>query len=118
MALHPGEFLREEFLKPLGLSPGALAKVCGVPRGRIERVVTGQRGVTADTALRLARALGTSPDVWLSLQNDYDVQTAMRQIGKALTKIEQVTAAPSSEIPSTASIVLAAASSLRPNRWA
>ena len=58
MALHPGEVLFKDFLKPLGLSPGALAKVCGVPRGRIERVVTGQRGVTADTALRLLRRWG------------------------------------------------------------
>ena len=89
MALHPGEVLFKDFLKPLGLSPGALAKVCGVPRGRIERVVTGQRGVTADTALRLSAALGTTPGLWLNLQNDYDVQTAQRRIGKTLWQIRR-----------------------------
>jgi antitoxin HigA-1 len=91
--LHPGEVLREEFLIPLGMSSGALAKVCGVPRTRIERLANEQTGVTADTALRLAKAFGTSPDVWLNLQNDFDVQTAKRQIGKALDKIAPVVTA-------------------------
>ena len=58
--LHPGEVLREEFLVPLGLSPGALAKAMGVPRTRVERIAAESTGVTADTALRLSKALGTS----------------------------------------------------------
>ena len=56
--MHPGEVLREEFLVPLKMSPGALAKTCGLPRTRIERIASEQTGITADTALRLAKALG------------------------------------------------------------
>ena len=88
--MHPGEVLREEFLIPLNMSAGALAKACGVPRTRIERLVNEETSVTADTALRLARAFGTSPEVWLNLQNDFAIQTAKRQIGKALDKIDPV----------------------------
>jgi addiction module HigA family antidote len=88
--MHPGEVLREEFLGPLGLSPGKLAKVCGVPRTRIERIANEETGITADTALRLSRALGTSPELWLNLQTDYDVQIAKREIGKTLDKIARV----------------------------
>jgi len=88
--MHPGEVLREEFLIPLNMSAGALAKACGVPRTRIERLVNEETSVTADTALRLGRAFGTSPEVWLNLQNDFDVQSAKRQIGKALDKIDPV----------------------------
>jgi len=88
--MHPGEVLREEFLLPLGLSSGALAKVCGVPRTRIERLANEETGVTADTALRLSMAFGTSPELWLNLQTDYDVQIANRQIGSDLAKIEPI----------------------------
>jgi addiction module HigA family antidote len=88
--MHPGEVLREEFLLPLGLSPGALAKACGVPRTRIERLSNEETGVTADTALRLSKVFGTSPQLWLNLQTDYDVQIATRQIGKELAKIEPI----------------------------
>lgn len=88
--MHPGEVLREEFLIPLGMSPGALAKVCGVPRTRIERIATEETGVTADTALRLAKALGTSVEFWLNLQNAFDVRTARNQIGDELAKISPV----------------------------
>lgn len=88
--LHPGEVLREEFLVPLGLSAGALAKAMGVPRTRVERITSETTGVTADTALRLSKALGTSAQVWLNLQNRYDVETAERAIGKELQKIERV----------------------------
>ena len=88
--MHPGEVLREEFLLPLGLSSGALAKACGVPRTRIERLSNEETGITADTALRLSKAFGTSPELWLNLQTDYDIQIAKRQIGKALAKIEPV----------------------------
>ena len=88
--LHPGEVLREEFLVPLGLSAGALAKACALPRTRIERIASEQTGVTADTALRLAKALGTTAELWLNLQNDYDVQIAKRGISKVLDRIEAV----------------------------
>jgi addiction module HigA family antidote len=88
--MHPGEVLREEFLKPLKLSAGRLAKVCGVPRTRIERLADEQTGVTADTALRLGKALGTSAQLWLNLQNAYDVRVAEREIGKTLDKIERI----------------------------
>ena len=89
--LHPGEVLREEFLIPLGLSPGALAKACDLPRTRIERIAAETTGISADTALRLAKALNTSPQLWLNLQTDYDVQLTKREIGKSLEKIQLVT---------------------------
>ncbi len=85
--LHPGEVLREEFLMPLNLSAGALAKACGLPRTRIERIVAEDVGITADTALRLAKALGTSAQLWLNLQTDFELETAKRNIGKDLEKI-------------------------------
>jgi addiction module HigA family antidote len=91
--MHPGEVLRDEFLIPLDLSAGALAKRMGLPRTRIERIVAEEVGISADTALRLGKALGTSPQVWLNLQTDYDLQVAELEIGKALTKIEPVAAA-------------------------
>jgi antitoxin HigA-1 len=88
--MHPGEVLREEFLVPLGLSAGALAKACGVPRTRIERIANEETVVTADTALRLGKALGTSAELWLNLQNEFDMRTAKSQIGKELEKITKV----------------------------
>ena len=88
--LHPGEVLREEFLVPLDLSAGALARTCGLPRTRIERLAAETAGITADTALRLSKALGTSAQLWLNLQNRYDVEIAKRQIGKTLDKIEPI----------------------------
>jgi addiction module HigA family antidote len=88
--LHPGEVLREEFLIPLGMSAGALAKACGVPRTRIERLANEETGVTADTALRLAKAFGTSPELWLNLQINFDMQTAKREIGKEIDRIDPV----------------------------
>jgi len=89
--MHPGEVLREEFLVPLKLSAGALANKMSLPRTRIERIASEDVSITADTALRLGKALGTSPKLWLNLQNDYDLQIAQRAIGKELEKIEPVT---------------------------
>jgi addiction module HigA family antidote len=89
--LHPGEILREEFLVPLNLSPGALAKAMGVPRTRVERIAAETSGITADTALRLSKALGTSAELWLNLQTRFDVETAERAIGKDLARITRVT---------------------------
>jgi antitoxin HigA-1 len=88
--LHPGEVLREEFLVPLGLSAGALAKAMGVPRTRLERIAAESIGITADTALRLGKALGTSAQLWLNLQNRFDVETAERAIGKELARISRI----------------------------
>jgi antitoxin HigA-1 len=90
--MHPGEVLREEFLIPLKLSAGALANKMGVPRTRVERIASEDVAITADTALRLSKALGTTPQLWLNLQNDYDLQIAHREIGKKLAKIEPVIA--------------------------
>jgi antitoxin HigA-1 len=86
--LHPGEVLREEFLVPLEMSSGTLAKACGVPRTRIERLANEQIGVTADTALRLFKVFGTTPELWLNLQNVFDVATARRKIASELDRIE------------------------------
>jgi antitoxin HigA-1 len=88
--MHPGEVLREEFLVPLEMSAGALAKACGLPRTRIERIASEQTGITADTALRLGKALGTTAQLWLNLQNDYDLAIARRDLGKILDHIETV----------------------------
>ena len=89
--VHPGEILKEEYLVPLGLSEGQLAKRIGVPRTRLERVTRGETGVTIDTAARLARALGTTPQFWLNLQMAYDLRTAVPEID--VSGIEPVTAA-------------------------
>src|SRR6516162_8974588 len=88
--MHPGEVLREEFLVPLKMSAGTLAKTCGLPRTRIERIASEQTGITADTALRLAKALGTTAQLWLNLQTDYDLQIARRDLRKILDGIETV----------------------------
>lgn len=74
--IHPGEVLLEDFMKPLGLSQYRLAKDIGVPALRISQIVNGKRAITADTAMRLARYFGTSPDVWLRLQARYDLEKA------------------------------------------
>ena len=74
--VHPGEVLREEFLAPLALSPYAAAKAMGLPRTRIERLVREEGPVTADTALRLERAFGSSAQFWLGIQAQYDLERA------------------------------------------
>ena len=78
---HPGEVLREDFLKPLGLSRNALAKALGVREARVGAIVNGKRAVTPDSALRLARYFGTSPEFWLGVQATYDLETARDRIG-------------------------------------
>jgi addiction module HigA family antidote len=86
--LHPGEMLREEFLRPMGLTAYKVAKACGVPRTRIERIVREELGITADTALRLAKFFGTSVGFWMNLQARYDVRMAERAIAAELKAIE------------------------------
>ena len=87
--VHPGEILREELLKPLGLSANQLAIALRVPSGRIVEILNEKRSITADTALRLARYFGTSPDFWMNLQKTYDLDTARLAIGKAIRHIPQ-----------------------------
>ena len=86
--MHPGEMLREEFLAPLRLRPYAVAKACGVPRNRIERIAREELGVSADTALRLGKFFGTSAQFWLNLQSRRDLLTAERRIATALWSIK------------------------------
>jgi len=74
--IHPVEVLKEEFMQPLGLSANGFARSLHVPANRISAIVKGPRAVTANTALRLAKALGTTPDFWLNLQKRYDLDCA------------------------------------------
>jgi antitoxin HigA-1 len=74
--IHPGEVLAEEFMAPLGLSSNALAARIGVPGNRISMIVAGKRGVTGDTALRLAAAFGTTPEFWMNLQKGFELAEA------------------------------------------
>ena len=85
--VHPGEFLRAEYLAPLALSPYALAAALRVPRTRVERLVREETSVTPDTALRLARYFGTTPEFWLNVQARYDVETALRMDSKDIAAI-------------------------------
>src|SRR3546814_575043 len=78
---HPGEVLREDFLKPLGLSRYALAKAIGVPQIRISEITNGKRAITPDTALRLARYFAPSPEFWIGMQATYDLEMARDQVG-------------------------------------
>ena len=82
--VHPGEVLREDFLKPMGISQYRLAKDIGVLPRRINEIVQGKRAITADTALRLARYFGTSVEVWMGLQADYDVEKTREALGTRL----------------------------------
>ncbi len=84
--VHPGEVLLEDFMKPLGLSQYRVAKDIGVPTLRISQIVRGQRSITADTALRLARYFGTSAAVWLRLQVRYDLEMAEAKIAKRINR--------------------------------
>ena len=90
--IHPGEVLLEEFLVPMDISQNALARAAGVPPRRINEIVLGKRGVTADTAVRLAAALGTSERFWLGLQADYDLEEAHRSLGKTIDRIQRIAA--------------------------
>ena len=86
--MHPGEVLRDEFLVPLEMSPYGLAKVIGIPRTRIERIVREETPITADTALRLGRYFNMTPEFWMGLQSQYDLRCAERGLTKALRNIE------------------------------
>jgi antitoxin HigA-1 len=86
--VHPGEILREEFLGPMQLTPYAVARACGVPRTRIERLAREETPVTADTALRLGRYFGTTPAFWMNLQGQYDLERAQDEAAADLKRIK------------------------------
>ena len=83
--IHPGEVLVEEFLEPLGISQYALAKAIGVDLPRIRAIAKGQRGITADTALRFAKYSGTSAEVWMNLQSRYDLSVQRVKLAGSLS---------------------------------
>ena len=91
--VHPGAVLREDFLNPLGLSAYAVARACGVPRTRIERIAREETAVTADTALRLGKLFRTTPGFWLGIQSQYDLERAEDAVGEEVEKIEPFQAA-------------------------
>jgi addiction module HigA family antidote len=91
--IHPGEILREEYLRPLGMSAGALARLVDVPRTRIERLATEQTAVTPSTALRLAKVFDTTPEFWMNLQAAYDLTVEAEREAPALAKIRTLEAA-------------------------
>lgn len=84
--IHPGEILNEEFLVPLGISQYRLAKDASVPPRRINEIVRGQRSISADTALRLARFFGTTEQFWLNLQSHYDLEREKNRLGDRLER--------------------------------
>ena len=86
--VHPGEILMEEFLKPMGLSQNRMANDIGVPPRRINEIVLGKRRITADTALRLAHYFNMSPQFWLGLQMDYDLDLEENRLSAGLDKIK------------------------------
>lgn len=81
--IHPGEHLRID-LEEIGMSPAALARELNVPKNRISQIINGERGITADTALRLARWMGTTPEYWLNLQATYELRKAELENGEAI----------------------------------
>ena len=86
--IHPGEVLVEEFLKPMGLSQNRLALALGVPPRRVNEIALRKRSITADTALRFARYFGNSPQFWLGLQMDYDLDVAGMRMSASLNRIK------------------------------
>jgi addiction module HigA family antidote len=86
--IHPGEILREEFLKPMGMSANELARSIHVPAPRINDIVLERRGITADTAVRLARFFGMSEEFWMNLQLQYEVRAARQRLRSTIRKIQ------------------------------
>ncbi len=91
--IHPGEILFEEFMKPLDISINRLARDISVPPGRISAIVNGNRSISADTALRLGRYFGVSPETWMGLQADFDLRIAQKTIGAEVERRVQPYAA-------------------------
>ena len=91
--IHPGEILLDEFLNEFGVTSYALAKAIGVPTNRVTGIVNGERSITADTALRLGRFFGNSPEFWMNLQMHNDREVAERRVGRqVLRDVEQLSA--------------------------
>lgn len=90
--IHPGEVLLEEFLKPMGISQNALARAIGVPPRRINEIVLGKRAISADTALRFARALGVCEQFWMGLQADFDLEEAKKVGADAIRRVRSLAA--------------------------
>ena len=84
--IHPGEILREEFMKPLDLSANTLAQRLGVTTARVNEIANERRGITADTALRLARCFSTTPEFWMNLQQRYELEAARRSVGTVVER--------------------------------
>jgi addiction module HigA family antidote len=84
--IRPGEILREDFMRPLGLSMNALARGLGVPPNRISAILSGRRAITADTALRLERYFGVGAQTWLNLQSSYELRVAQRRAGARIAR--------------------------------
>ena len=84
VAPHPGEILAQEFMKPLGVSSNALARALHVPQSRVSTIVNGERAITADTALRLARYFGTTAEFWINMQAGHHLSKARAEIGKQI----------------------------------
>ncbi len=95
--IHPGEVLSEEFLRPLKISSYRLCKDTGIPQSRISEIINETRGISAGTALRLARYFGTTPGFWLNLQTTYDLEDVSRKEGKAIEAKVKPLVLPSSE---------------------
>jgi addiction module HigA family antidote len=89
--IHPGEILNEEFLVPLEISAYRLSKETFIPQTRISEIIKGNRRITADTALRLAKFFGTTPKFWLGLQDDYDLEEELNNKAKELKEIRTIT---------------------------
>lgn len=88
--IHPGEILKEEFLKPMGITAYRLSKSIGIPQTRTSQIIKGKRGISVDTALRLAKFFGNSVGFWLGIQNDYEIEEQKQKIHDILEKIETV----------------------------
>ena len=88
--IHPGEVLFEDYLKPLGMSQNALAKSIGVPADRISEIVRGRRGITGDTAVRLAHYFNTTPEFWIGLQTDHEIEIARDRLASELKKMPRL----------------------------
>ena len=86
--IHPGEILREEFMKPMGISQNALAIALRVPATRIGEIVNERRGISADTALRLAKYFNTTSDFWMNLQTNYDLKIALKEKESEIQSIQ------------------------------
>lgn len=88
--IHPGEILKEEFLRPMGITAYKLSKSTGIPQTRTSQIIKGKRGITVDTALRFSKFFGNSAQFWLGLQNDFEIEEQREKLKNILEQIETV----------------------------